>query len=281
MQAPKRLTHDQRLRDPEEMVGAFWNGAKILRGPDGVPPSGHGATTALGPLLFQLPPSLPKDLALLRAACDHLPDAKPGSGIRIAWEFRNATWFCEEVYAFLRERNYSLVIVTHPTLATTIVTTAADWVYIRMHGTVELHADSYTDAQLTTWTDEIDRMVKSGRDTYMFFNNDVNGYAATDGVRLLGMLKAKGVPLAPTAPPPKQTTKSITSFFSKKPAAPAAGPVVPAAAVLPPQAAPASPARPAGSSGATNKAKAPRTPTKAEPSTPKKSRITAFFGSKK
>src|SRR3712207_6745246 len=90
LKAPRRITHDAKLQRCEDALGTFCRTARTL-GP------------RLAALLFQLPPTLKKDVAVLRSFLDLLPD-----GLRSAFEFRHPSWFDDEVYAALRGRNAAL-----------------------------------------------------------------------------------------------------------------------------------------------------------------------------
>ena len=83
LKAPRRITHDKRLRDVGEDVKFFCDVAATLG-------------DKLGTLLFQLPPFLKKDLALFDAFLGVLP-----ANVRAAFEFRHASWFDDEVFARL------------------------------------------------------------------------------------------------------------------------------------------------------------------------------------
>src|SRR5688572_15383275 len=87
LKAPRRITHDKRLREIEPDVAEFVRRAGALG-------------SKLGVLLFQLPPNLKKDLVRLRGLLDALP-----GGPRVALEFRNDSWQDDEVYAELSSRN--------------------------------------------------------------------------------------------------------------------------------------------------------------------------------
>ena len=82
----------------------------------------------LGPILFQLPPQMKCDLAVLR---DYLP-LLPG-GMRYAFEFRHESWFADAVYDELRGRNISLCVAESEKLEAPEVITA-DFVYYRLSG---------------------------------------------------------------------------------------------------------------------------------------------------
>src|SRR4029077_1476191 len=106
LKAPKRITHDRRLKDCADAVQQFLETAAVL-GPK------------LGALLFQLPPNLKKDLALFDAFLDAFPPR-----VCAAFEFRHASWLDEEVYSRLRARNLALCVADSEKLSTPVEITA-------------------------------------------------------------------------------------------------------------------------------------------------------------
>src|SRR5689334_16637327 len=92
LKAPKRITHDARLRDCEDSLSYFLRVAGTL-GPK------------LGALLFQLPPYFRKDSPRLESFVQSLPP-----GLCAAFEFRHASWLDEEVYSLLKSRNLALCV---------------------------------------------------------------------------------------------------------------------------------------------------------------------------
>ena len=126
LKAPKRITHDARLRNCADPVRQFLETAATL-GPK------------LGALLFQLPPNLKKDLALFDAFLDAFPPR-----VCAAFEFRHASWFDEEVYARLRARNLALCIADSEKLSTPVRVTA-DYGYFR------LRDEGYTPDDIARW----------------------------------------------------------------------------------------------------------------------------------
>src|ERR1035438_2637366 len=80
----------------------------------------------LGPILFQLPPAIKCDVALLRSFLELLP-----GDLRYAFEFRHASWLVEEVYDVLRQRNVALCLAESEKLDVPRVITA-DFVYYRL-----------------------------------------------------------------------------------------------------------------------------------------------------
>ena len=113
LKAPKRITHDSRLRDSGDRVRQFLETASTL-GPK------------LGALLFQLPPNLKKDLALFDAFLETFPPR-----VCAAFEFRHTSWLDEEVYARLRDRNLALCVADSEKLSTPVEITA-DYAYFRL-----------------------------------------------------------------------------------------------------------------------------------------------------
>jgi uncharacterized protein YecE (DUF72 family) len=92
LKAPRRITHDSRLKDAGDSVARFCDVASTLG-------------DKLGTLLFQLPPFLRKDLALLDGFLAVLP-----AGVRGAFEFRHVSWLDEEVFGRLAARNLAVCI---------------------------------------------------------------------------------------------------------------------------------------------------------------------------
>jgi len=130
VKAPQRITHIARLKGAEETTGIFVRTASKL-GP------------RLGPLLFQLPPFMKKDAALLDA---FLAAAPPGP--RYAFEFRHASWFDDEIWETLRRHRVALCVAEGESLESPLVATA-DWGYVR------LRRDEYPDDLLASWASRI------------------------------------------------------------------------------------------------------------------------------
>ncbi len=112
----------------------------------------------LGPILFQLPPNLKKDLDRLKAFLALLPADR-----RYTIEFRNDTWFEDDVYAVLRERDIALCVTEQPEFSGAVVATAT-WGYAR------LHKLDYTAAELAEWAKRI--AAQPWSDAYVYFKHD-------------------------------------------------------------------------------------------------------------
>ena len=149
LKASQRITHRQKLAaESAETVAFLFETARALG-------------DRLGPVFFQTPPFLRKDAARLRAFLGALPPAHP-----VAFEFRHETWFDDEVYGLLRERNAALVAADKDEAgdAGTPVVPTADWGYLR------LRRCDYDDAALGGWRERI--LAQPWREAYVFFKHE-------------------------------------------------------------------------------------------------------------
>ena len=161
LKAPQRITHIARLENADERVAAFVRAASAL-GP------------RLGPLLFQLPPFFRKDAAKLAAFLDAMP-----AGHRVAFEFRHASWFDDEVWAALRRHGAALCVAEGEKLEVPLVATA-DWGYVR------LRRDEYSDEVLAGWAKRI--LAQPWKEAFVYIKHD-EGDAPGVAKRLLTALE--------------------------------------------------------------------------------------------
>jgi uncharacterized protein YecE (DUF72 family) len=145
LKAPRRITHDKRLREAEADVAEFLRRAAALR-------------KKLGVVLFQLPPYLKKDLPRLQDFLDALP---PGQ--RVAFEFRNASWQDDDVYEALRARG-AMLCVTDTDEGDTPFVVTSDCGYLRLRRT------HYEDAELGAWVERI--AAQPVECTYVYFMHE-------------------------------------------------------------------------------------------------------------
>jgi uncharacterized protein YecE (DUF72 family) len=150
LKAPKRITHDARLRDCADRVRQFLETAAVL-GPK------------LGVLLFQLPPNLKKDVALFDAFLDDFPPR-----VSAAFEFRHVSWLDEAIYARLRARNLALCVADSEKLSTPVEVTA-DYAYFR------LRDEGYGPADIERWARAIEERTRQCRDVYVYFKHEESG----------------------------------------------------------------------------------------------------------
>jgi uncharacterized protein YecE (DUF72 family) len=162
LKAPQEITHKLRLKDAGELVASLVETAGVLG-------------TRLGPILFQLPPNFQKDLSRLRDFLRQLPQRT-----RVAFEFRHATWFDDEVFGLLRDHGAALCVAdAEDDLEVPFVATA-DWVYLR------LRRVEYSDAALASWADRI--RGQQWQDAFVFFKHEDAGTGPQLATRLLEVL---------------------------------------------------------------------------------------------
>ena len=163
------LTHLRRFREPGEPLRRFWEVASRL-GP------------ALGPVLFQQPPSFACDIGLLRAVLDALP-----AGMRAAFEFRHASWHRDEVLDALDRAGAAWVIAHRPRVRPPLELTGG-WSYVRFHQGTVLGPD-YRSSTVRRWAGRLAAL--SARQVFIYFNNDPGGAAVRDAERMQRYLEAE------------------------------------------------------------------------------------------
>jgi uncharacterized protein YecE (DUF72 family) len=132
----------------------------------------------LGPLLWQLPPNMKKDLPRLRKFLQRLPKE-----FSHAVEFRETSWMDPAVMELLRGFNAAFVSVSSMRMPQDFSVTS-DFVYIRFHGLSGGPHHDYTKAELAPWAKHIQTQANAGRNVHAYFNNDLN-VRAPDNARLL------------------------------------------------------------------------------------------------
>jgi uncharacterized protein YecE (DUF72 family) len=150
--APKahmRITHILKLADAGEFTALFLKSIDPLR-----------SARRLGPVLFQLPPTLRCDLALLSDFLPHLP-----ADLRYTFEFRHASWLSDSVYALLAERNIALCAAESDKLDTPDVITA-DFAYYR------LRKPEYSPEDRARIAAAAQRVLADGKDVFLFFKHE-------------------------------------------------------------------------------------------------------------
>ncbi|MGW4365530.1 DUF72 domain-containing protein [Nocardia takedensis] len=184
VKASRFLTHIKRLREPEEPVRRLLEHAGNL-----------GAK--LGPILLQLPPTLPADPDLLDRCLRCFPRE-----IRVAVEPRHDTWWIPRVRAVLERHGASLCWADAGSRPVTPLWRTADWGYLRLHHGRARPWPRYGSTALRSWVDRL-RETWSTEDVFVYFNNDPGGAALRDAVTFARLAAARGVTVerTPTAIP--------------------------------------------------------------------------------
>ena len=163
IKASQRITHFQRLKDCRDSVEYLLDVIGVLQ-------------NRLGPVLFQLPPNLPKDAGRLRDFLALLPPQR-----RLAFEFRHQTWFDEEVFAILREHRAVLCIAEAENDLEIPFVSTADWGYLR------LRRPDYGDAELKSWGKRVAE--QKWRDAFIFFKHEDEGKGPQMAKRFLELAR--------------------------------------------------------------------------------------------
>lgn len=169
VKASRYLTHLKRLTDPEDPLQRFFDRATHLR---------H----SLGPILYQLPPRWHVNLARLEHFLSVLP-----KGYTHVVEFRDQTWFIEEVFQVLERYNIAYCVHDMRPLQVPLRVTSKT-VYLRFHGNIS-HDGDYTASQLKKWAERITKWESEGRDIFVYFNNDPHGHAIKDARELKKLVR--------------------------------------------------------------------------------------------
>jgi uncharacterized protein YecE (DUF72 family) len=160
------VTHVKRLRELPPSMELFYGRIEpLVRSPK------------LGPVLWQFPESFRRNDERLAYGLEHLPAG------RHCFEFRHASWFTQEVYALLRERDAALVIGDHPKRSFQTHEQTTDWTFIRFHYGSRGRNGNYSERELEEWAERIDDW-RARIDVYAYFNNDWMGYAVKNGLWL-------------------------------------------------------------------------------------------------
>jgi uncharacterized protein YecE (DUF72 family) len=148
LKAPRRLTHEKRLADPDS-AAYFFKTAGLL-------------AERRGPTLFQLPPFFKKDVVRLSDFLALVPE-----GRRVAFEFRHPTWFDDEVYDALRAKGAALCLADTDEAPITGLVTTTDWGYLR------LRRVAYDDAALDAWAQRVRE--QPWKEAWVFFKHEDAG----------------------------------------------------------------------------------------------------------
>jgi uncharacterized protein YecE (DUF72 family) len=168
VKASRYITHMKKLKDPRQATTKFLERIEAFG-------------EKLGPVLFQLQPKWRVNADRLAAFLEALP-----SGLRCTFEFRDESWYEEEVYGLLRRHGaafcvYELAGHRSPREVT------AGFAYVRLHGPERAYQGSYSREALSEWAAACSEWSRKG-DVYCYFNNDELGYAPRDALRLRSLL---------------------------------------------------------------------------------------------
>ncbi len=161
LKAHQKLTHIYRLKK-NEFTQVFFKAIDPLR-----------SARRLGAVLFQLPPNMKMDLELLTAFLDETPPE-----VRLAFEFRHASWLVDPVYEVLEKRGVALCWAESEKLVIPERITA-DFAYFR------LRKESYSVEERAEIGSRVNGLLGSGKDTFVFFKHEESPAGALYAEELL------------------------------------------------------------------------------------------------
>ena len=161
LKASQRITHIKRLKDCGELLGYLFGVSATLG-------------QRLGPTLFQLPPNFRKDVPRLQAFFEAMPGRR-----RVAFEFRHASWFDDEVYATLRANGAALCVADTGEEPTVPFVATTDWGYLR------LRREEFSDEEMRDWAKRIKE--QPWTDAFVFFKHEDEGTGPKLGAKMIAM----------------------------------------------------------------------------------------------
>jgi uncharacterized protein YecE (DUF72 family) len=162
IKAHQVITHIKRLKGAEEFVARFLATIEPL-----------AAAGRLGPVLFQLPPNLKADSALLEDFLKLLPRSLPA-----AFEFRNPSWFTDTTWTLLRNAGVAVCVAKTETMTTPDIVTAK-FAYYRYR------TPSYTTEERAAMLAQVESHRSAGRDVFAYFKHEETPEGALSAVELL------------------------------------------------------------------------------------------------
>jgi uncharacterized protein YecE (DUF72 family) len=167
------LTHVKRLSEPAEPVERFFSRARSLG-------------DKLGPVLLQLPPTMPAAVDRLEATLALFP-----RDVRVAVECRHESWYTADLRHCLERHNAALVLADSPRRQTPGWRTA-DWGYVRFHEGTSRPRPCYSRKVLAEWGVRLERLYAPSDDVYVYFNNDPRACALRDAVVFGALMRRRG-----------------------------------------------------------------------------------------
>jgi len=193
------ITHMLRLKNIEKPLANFY-ASGILNLKD-----------KLGPFLWQFPEMFHFKTERLEAFFDLLPrdtgealslarrrDARmlgrsrlaidQNRPLRHAIEIRHSSFMNEAFLSLLRKHDIGLVVADTAGKWPKMFQLTSDFVYVRLHGDVKIYTSGYSERALASWARRIRAWARSGRDVYVYFDNDVKVRAPFDALNLMRKL---------------------------------------------------------------------------------------------
>jgi uncharacterized protein YecE (DUF72 family) len=167
--APNRIAHDLGLKGARGMAAFL----------DVVEPLGDH----LGPILLQVPESVPADRHALSTFLQQMPQ-----GLRLAFDFQHPSWRDEATLRLLSSHESALVLTDHGEGAPRLEVTA-DFTYVRIRRDDD-RLEGQSDA-IAEWSERLGLLSRRGLDIYAFLKHDRRGAALDRAQRLASLLRSE------------------------------------------------------------------------------------------
>lgn len=172
VKASRYLTHNKKLKDPNEPWRRMLSGA-------------HRLKSKLGPILLQFPAHWKKNYDRLSEFLDSVT-SKQVNTPALVFEFRNESWLCKEVLKLLEKYSAAWCIADSHSFPRLTVSTA-DFAYFRFHGRQKIDP-KYTRTQLKKEAAIMNQFKNDGIGVFAYFNNDAKGYAIENAQTLKSLV---------------------------------------------------------------------------------------------
>jgi uncharacterized protein YecE (DUF72 family) len=169
VKAPRLITHYKKMNECEQLLTDFYERVA------------EGLKEKTGCVLFQFPPRFNYTSERLKKIINNMNPRFPN-----VVEFRNSSWWNEEVYRILGENNITFSGMSHPELPETIVENTPI-LYYRMHGVPDLYSSPYSKEYLKRMIKTIKSSEKI-KNAFIYFNNDIGGNAVKNAEEMIAML---------------------------------------------------------------------------------------------
>jgi uncharacterized protein YecE (DUF72 family) len=174
VKASRYMTHMKRLTDLQQGLERFYAAIEPLTSARNSP--------KLGPVLWQRPASFKRDEERLADALAQLPEG------RHAFEFRDRSWFTDDVFELLRAYGAALAYGDHPDRPWQPLVLTADWSFVRFHYGRRGRRGNYSETELREWADRLSQL-RDSAELFVYFNNDWEGFAVRNALRLRELMR--------------------------------------------------------------------------------------------
>ena len=155
----KEITHVKGLQFKEENIASFFTAIA-------------GAAQKKGCILVQFPPSLGRvSILQLDSLLKCLTHYNKEHSWNIAVEFRNKSWYNEDVYTLIESYQAGIVIQDIPKSVTPMLNHISEFIYVRFHGPTGNYRDSYSEDFLSEYSSYIKEWLEEDKKVYAYFNN--------------------------------------------------------------------------------------------------------------